>query len=111
MVMDKFDAAQFWLRYKKLAAKDLPVLVKTGISQPTLSSWRRKRLFPRADEAYRIAQAINTSIEYLVSGQDGKSSLCSASAMEIAMNADKLSEEGLNVLRIITQALEAQYAK
>ena len=69
MEIDTFDAKQFWLRYDELAPRDFPVLLKTGIAQSTLSTWRTKSAFPRADEAYMIANALNVSLEYLITGQ------------------------------------------
>jgi hypothetical protein len=33
--MAEYDTAQFWKRYKKLAKKDLPVILKTQIKQST----------------------------------------------------------------------------
>jgi hypothetical protein len=44
--MAEKNAGAFWTRYKRLARKDLPVLIKTGILQPTLSSWRIKKSSP-----------------------------------------------------------------
>ena len=102
-VMEMENASQFWLRYKKLANKDLPVVLQTNISHSTLSTWRRKNIFPRADEAYEIAKAINTTVEYLLTGQDD--STCSANAMEIAKIADKLSTDGMRILKLIAKSL------
>jgi hypothetical protein len=31
--MDEYDAEMFWKRYKDLAEKDLPVILKTNIKQ------------------------------------------------------------------------------
>ena len=67
--MGELDATQFWHRYKELADKDLPIILRTGISQPTLSSWKSRGIFPRADQAYLIAEAIGTTVEYLVTGK------------------------------------------
>ncbi len=64
------DAAVFWDNVKKeiklqnttqeWIAKD------AGISFNTFQGWVSKSIYPRANEAVRIAQALNTSVEYLV---------------------------------------------
>jgi transcriptional regulator with XRE-family HTH domain len=103
------DAAAFWTRYKRLAAKDLPVLVKTGILQPTLSSWRTKKIFPRANEAAAIAAALNTTVEFLVNGKDSGSATVSPAAMNIAITADTLNSEGQKVLAAVAESLALKY--
>ena len=75
--MKKNNAEQFWLRYKSLAEKDLPITVKTGIHLSTLSTWRRKNIFPRADDALKIADALGTTVEYLVAGRNADVGGCS----------------------------------
>jgi len=105
------DAKQFWTRYKKLIEKDFSVIVNTGIKQSTLSSWKINNLFPRADDAYLIASAANTTVEYLVTGKDERNSACSANALEIAIAADKLTEEGMNILKKIAESLKHEYHK
>ncbi|MDR2069910.1 MAG: helix-turn-helix domain-containing protein [Treponema sp.] len=58
-------AKRFLNRYGNLAQKDLPVILRTQVKQSTLSTWRSKKKFPRADTAVRIAKALNTTVEYL----------------------------------------------
>ena len=103
--MEKINAGQFWGRYKKLAAKDFPVVTKTHISHSTLSTWKNKKIFPRADKAYQIADAINTTVEYLITGKETDNSTCSKDAMEIAKTADKLNIEGITLLKIVAKTL------
>jgi hypothetical protein len=103
------DAGTFWTRYKRLAKKDLPVLVKTGILQPTLSSWRTKKIFPRANEAAAIAAALNTPVEFLVTGKDTGSSTVSPAAMNIALTADTLNADGQKILSLVAESLALKY--
>jgi len=109
--METKDAKQFWVRYKKLINKDLPVIIKTGIKQSTLSSWKIHDLFPRADEAYLIANAVNTTVEFLVTGKDVKNTACSVNALEVAVAADKLTDEGINILLKVAECLKYEYQK
>ena len=46
----------------------------SGISFNTLQGWMSKGIYPRVNEAIRIAVSLNSSVEYLVSGsvQDNK---------------------------------------
>ena len=46
---------------------------ETGLSLNTLRGWISKNVLPRADEAVRIAKALNTSVEYLVTGEESDS--------------------------------------
>lgn len=105
------DAKQFWIRYKNLIEKDLPVILSTGIKQSTLSSWKLNNVFPRADDAYLIANAANSTVEYLVTGKDTKNTACSVNALEIAVIADKLTEEGMDILKNIAECLKYKYSK
>ncbi|GHV67879.1 hypothetical protein AGMMS49928_05940 [Spirochaetia bacterium] len=44
------------------------VAKQAGIRFGTFHGWISKDIFPRADEAVRIAAVLKTSVEYLVSG-------------------------------------------
>ena len=44
------------------------VAKNSGISFNTFQGWISKGLFPRVNEAVRIAASLNTSVEYLVIG-------------------------------------------
>jgi transcriptional regulator with XRE-family HTH domain len=103
------DAEAFWKRYKRLADKDLPILVKTGILQPTLSSWRTKKIFPRANDAVAIAAVLNTSVEFLVNGKDNANPTVSPTAMNIAITADTMNGEGKKILAAVAESLALKY--
>jgi transcriptional regulator with XRE-family HTH domain len=103
------DAGAFWRRFKALSGKDLPVILKTNIKQSTISTWRRRKDFPRADEAVKIAETLHTSVEFLVTGQDKVYAPCSPAALEIAIAADKLDEEGKRIALTVLKGLESQH--
>lgn len=42
---------------------------ETNLSLNTLRGWVSKNVLPRADEAVRIAKSLNTTVEYLVTGE------------------------------------------
>ena len=45
------------------------VAKKSGISFNTFQGWISKGIYPRVNEALRIAVSLNTSIEYLIKGE------------------------------------------
>lgn len=41
-----------------------------GLRRTTISDWKRNGSYPSADVAVRIAERLNTSVEYLVTGTE-----------------------------------------
>jgi transcriptional regulator with XRE-family HTH domain len=66
------QAAVFWENVKKEIIQQNTtqdwVARKAGISFNTFQGWIAKGIYPRVNDAVRIAVALNTSVEYLVSG-------------------------------------------
>lgn len=61
------------LSYQGILVKELAD--KTGISKRTIDNYlREKSSTPPADIAVKIAQSLNVSVEYLVTGNDSKNS-------------------------------------
>ena len=56
------------LSYQDITQKELAE--KTGISVNTIRGWFSKDLVPDVFNAVKIAQALNLSVEYLVTGQN-----------------------------------------
>jgi transcriptional regulator with XRE-family HTH domain len=104
-----YNAEQFWLRYKRLAGKDFPVTLKTKISPSTLSTWKNKGIYPRADSAYQIANTLNTTVEYLVTGERKINPAFSSSILEIVIAAEQLTEEDRNTLKYMANHLKERY--
>ena len=79
----------FYTRVKALAKKNKTtieyVVGQAGLSIASYNAYRRHENLPRADEAQKIAQALGTTVEYLVSG----------SSPEPATAEDALSEIGI----------------
>jgi transcriptional regulator with XRE-family HTH domain len=75
------DATVFWSNVKKeIKLQNTTqewVAMKANISFNTFQGWIAKGIFPRVDDAVRIAGALNTSVEYLVTGavRDNKKAL------------------------------------
>ena len=66
------DSSVFWENVKKeIKSQNTTyewVAKNSGISFNTFQGWVSKGIFPRVNEAIRIAVSLNTSVEYLVTG-------------------------------------------
>jgi len=68
------DGATFWRNVNKLIKSQnttQEAIAKTcAINFGTFKNRSSKKIVPDAIEAYKIAQALNTTVEYLVTGED-----------------------------------------
>jgi len=68
----KDDALIFWENVKReIKSQNTTqewVAKNSGISFSTFQGWILKGMYPRLNEAIRIAASLNTSVEYLASG-------------------------------------------
>jgi len=66
------DALIFWENVKKeIKSQNTTqewVAQNSGISFNTFQGWISKGIYPRVNEAIRIAASLNTSVEYLANG-------------------------------------------
>jgi hypothetical protein len=66
------DPARFWENVQREIRRQNTtqewVAKKAGLSFHTFHGWIAKGIFPRANEAVRIAATLGTSVEFLVSG-------------------------------------------
>jgi len=75
------DASVFWENVKKeIKTQNTTqewVAKNSGISFNTFQGWISKGIYPRVNEAIRIAVSLNTSVEFLANGavQDNKKSI------------------------------------
>ena len=95
------------LNYQDMTVKELSL--KTGIPKPTLSCYlSARKTMPPADIAVRIAQALNVSVEYLVTGNDSRQFLENAetsNSLRLAMRDLKLL--GNTELGVVTTMIHA----
>jgi transcriptional regulator with XRE-family HTH domain len=68
------DNAEFWNRVKQLIKSNMTtqeaVCLQLGISIGTMRGWITHSRLPDAEQAQLIAQALHTSVEYLVTGKE-----------------------------------------
>ena len=62
---DRIDAL---LKRKKITQKELAEHLH--IRRPSISDWKKDGSYPRADIAFKIAQKLETTVEYLISGKE-----------------------------------------
>ena len=54
----------------KKGLKNADVARATGISNMTLSDWKRGKSVPKADKMQKIAEFLNVSVDYLMTGTE-----------------------------------------
>jgi transcriptional regulator with XRE-family HTH domain len=71
---DRMNSEFFWKMVKLEVERQKTsfewLYMKTEIPKGTFSSWKNRNIVPRADAVYRIAGALNVSLEYLLTGND-----------------------------------------
>ena len=94
------------LEYKDMTVKELAFL--TGISNRSIGNYLNSReSMPPADYACKIAKALNTTIEYLLTGKNSENptQIFSKSLNSIITNFPKLSQEDQVLVSQLTESL------
>ncbi|MCR5435770.1 MAG: helix-turn-helix domain-containing protein [Treponema sp.] len=92
------------LFYKGISSKELSKL--TGISQGSISNYLKKNSsIPTADVAVKIANALNVSVEYLVSGKNSKIHIKEYST-DIKIISDKIEKLSAHDKDIISSLID-----
>ena len=103
---------QFWnnvkdeLDYKDMSQKELSA--STDISYNTLQSWITKDRLPDAEDAVKIAKALNVSVEKLVTGQEDISKDLNKETNELLHDIRHLSDEDFRIAKTIIHRLSGQ---
>ena len=86
---------------------------KTKVAKGTFSSWKTRNILPRADVAFRIAKALEVTVEYLLTGKDQHeqiSNLPVHTAMEeIAKELVFFDTFDLETLRTLISSMALRY--
>lgn len=78
----------------------------SAVPESTLSRWRDKGKYPSVEKCVNMANAVGRSVEYLVTGLEGKYADFSELTLKIAAAAEQLDETGkLEALNLV-QSLE-----
>ena len=90
------------LKQNNLQKKD--IAEKCGISQNGISTWKATGTIPRADIAVKIANCLNVTTEYLVTGELPE--LDNTKKNELAYQVASLSAEKQKLVKALVDALE-----
>jgi len=82
---------------------------KTQIPKGTFSSWKNRQTIPRADEAFRIAEALKVSVEYLLTGADQPGEPSNPAINEITGAIPFFDENDLQTLLATVRAMAIRY--
>ena len=94
------------LDYKDMSQKELSA--STNISYNTLQSWITKDRLPDAQDAVKIARALNVSVERLVTGQENISKELNKETNEMLHDIRHLSTEDFKIAKILIHRLSGQ---
>ena len=79
----------------------------TGISFRTIEKWMSTNgSIPRADHAVAIADALNTTVEYLVAGKQTEKYIPPERYADVVKHLDNLADEDIEVVRILASGLD-----
>lgn len=101
---------QFWrnvkdeLEYNLITQKELAS--KLDISYNTLQSWITKDRLPDAEQAVKIAQTLNTSVEYLVTGIHSNQKDIKPDIQFLIPKMNHLSDENIKLLSAIIEKIK-----
>ena len=84
---------------------------KTNIPKGTFSSWKNRNIIPRADEAFLIADALNVTVEYLLTGSDQPGKSSNSAANEISGIIPFFDDTDLQTLLASVRAMSVRYQK
>ena len=107
------DAEFFWKMVKKEVERQHTsfewLYRKTNISKGTFSSWKNRNTIPRADEALHIAEALNVSVEYLLTGADQLKTPSNPAVHEITETAPFFDDNDLQTILATVRAMAVRY--
>ena len=94
------------LDYKDMSQKELSA--STDISYNTLQSWITKDRLPDAQDAVKIARALNVSVEKLVTGKENISKDLNDEINSMLHDIRHLSTEDFKIARTLIHRLSGQ---
>ena len=94
------------LDYKGMSQKELSA--STDISYNTLQSWITKDRLPDAQDAVKIARALNVSVEKLVTGKENISKDLNDEINALLHDIRHLSTEDFKIARALIHRLSGQ---
>jgi len=109
------NAEFFWKVVKKEVEKQNTsfewLYQKTNIPKGTFSSWKNRDIIPRADEALLIAQALNVSVEFLLTGVDKPREVSNPTVNEITQTIPFFDNNDLQTILATVRSMSSRYNK
>jgi len=110
---DRMNAEFFWKMVKNEVERQQTsfewLYRKTLIPKGTFSSWKNRNIVPRADEAFRIAEALKVSVEYLLTGTDPQKKPSNPIIQEISETVPFFDDNDLQTILATVRAMVARY--
>ncbi|WP_041866103.1 helix-turn-helix domain-containing protein [Sediminispirochaeta smaragdinae] len=104
--MDFIDRVKEELRNQKKTQEWLAW--KAGISYNTLKGWTAKGRLPNVEQATAIAKALNTTVEYLVTGEEADSWQPPHRYADLFNLLEELDEPELEAMRVLAEGYVAR---
>ncbi|MDC7124291.1 MAG: helix-turn-helix transcriptional regulator [Spirochaetales bacterium] len=87
------------------------VAQQIGISRRTFEGWFNNKTMPKADQTIKIAKALNTTVEYLVTGEKQDSWQSPQRYEDIVRDLALLSDDDLEDIRILVKGKKERTLK
>lgn len=103
-----YDRFEDLLKRKGLKVADLSRI--TGLKSTVFSEWKSGKSIPKTDKLIKIAKALNTTVEYLVTGEDseGGSSYTKEQIDQAILFLDQYEQAPPEIQAAIQTLLKAQ---
>lgn len=101
---------EFWsnalpiMKDKKI--KRVDIASATGKSRSAITDWIKRKVFPAADDALRLADLLGVSVRYLVTGEDEEG--ISPRERELLQICSILSEEKFKAVKDIAEIMRKE---
>jgi transcriptional regulator with XRE-family HTH domain len=109
------NAEFFWKMVKKEVERQQTsfewLYRKTKIPKGTFSSWKNRNIIPRADETFRIAQALKVSMEYLLTGADPQNKPSNPTVNEICETVPFFDDNDLQTILATVRSMASRYKR
>jgi transcriptional regulator with XRE-family HTH domain len=100
-----YDRVKSLVKINKMTIEN--VVNQAGLSLSSYNAYRRHENLPRADEAQKIAYALGTTVEYLVTGEDG----LEADERELMATFKGMNDDGKKAALAALRGFAAAYPK
>lgn len=87
---------------------------ETGVTQSTLSDWKRGRSTPKTDNMKKIADYFDVTVDYLMTGEEPKdysAELSSVDTLAAHFEGEELSEEEMEEIMNYVQFVKSRRKK